>query len=259
METGELGDELRRWRGHRRLSQLDLALDAGVSARHLSFVETGRARPSRDLVLSLAERLRMPLRARNRLLAAAGFAPSFAEHRLDDARLAAGRRAISQVLDAYGANPALAVDAHWNLVEANGAAMVLMGGVAPGLLVPPLNVLRASLHPLGLAPRIRNLPQWRASIFQRLREQIEGSADQGLAALLEELQALPGGEAEIGAAESFVVPLRLDSPAGALSFISMTTMFGTPLDVTLSEIAIEAFLPADAETAGRMEALLSAP
>lgn len=256
MQTIALGDQLRRWRGHRRLSQLDLALEAGISARHLSFVETGRSRPSRELVLSLAERLRMPLRERNRLLGAAGYAQIYAEHTLDDARQAAGRAAVSQVLAAYAPNPALAIDAHWNLIEANAAALALMGGVAPGLLAPPLNVLRLSLHPLGLAPRILNLPQWRASIFHRLADQIEATADPEMVALLEELRAMPGGEAEPTAADSFVLPLRLSSPAGPLSFISMTTVFGTPLEVTLSELAIEAFLPADPETAERMQSLL---
>lgn len=255
MNGTDLGQQLRRWRSHRRVSQLDLALDAGVSARHLSFVETGRSRPSRELVLTLAERLRMPLRERNRLLTAAGFAPSFAEHALDDQRLAAGRAAIGQVLAAYQPNPALAVDAHWNLVEANGSALKLLSGVAPGLLAPPINVLRLSLHPLGLGPRILNLAQWRASIFQRLREQIETTADPAMIALLDELRAMPGDEAEVGPAEHFLLPLRLASPAGELSFISMTTVFGTPLEVSLSEVAIEAFLPADAATAERMRAL----
>lgn len=256
MQTQSLGDRLKRWRGHRRLSQLDLALEAGVSARHLSFIETGRARPSRDLVLSLAERLRMPLRERNGMLTAAGFAPLYAEHPLDDARQAAARAAVTQVLAAYASYPALAVDAHWNLVEANTAAMMLMAGAAPGLLAPPVNVLRLSLHPLGLAPRILNLPQWRASIFQRLADQIAATADPVMSALLEELRAMPGGEAEPALADSLVLPLRLASPAGDLSFISMTTVFGTPLEVTLSELAIEAFLPADPDTAERSRALL---
>lgn len=256
MQAQDLGSQLKRWRGHRRLSQLDLALDAGISARHLSFVETGRARPSRELLLALAERLHMPLRERNRLLMGAGFAPAFPEHDLSDARLAAGRAAVSQVLAAFTPNPALAVDAGWTLVEANAAAMLLLGGVAPGLLVPPVNVLRLSLHPQGLAPRILNLPQWRASIFGRLREQLDVTADPRIAELLAELTRLPGGEAEVGLSEQFVLPLRLASPAGELAFIGMTTMFGTPLEVTLSEIAIEAFLPADHGTSERMRQLI---
>ena len=257
MPTSDIGARLKRWRGHRRLSQLDLAFEAGISTRHLSFVETGRARPSRDLLLALAERLQMPLRERNRLLMAAGFAPAFPEHDLADARLAAGRGAVAQVLAAFGANPALAVDARWNLIEANAATTILMQDVAPGLLVPPVNVLRLSLHPAGLAPRILNLPEWRASIFQRLREQLAATADEHIAALLEELVAYPGGEAEVGLAESFVLPLRLVSSAGELAFIGMTTVFGTPLEVTLSEIAIETFLPADTSTTERMRLLLS--
>ena len=257
MQTQDLGEQLKRWRGHRRLSQLDLALDTGISTRHLSFVETGRARPSRELLLALAERLHMPLRERNRLLMAAGFAPAFPEHDLSDARLAAGRAAVSQVLAAFSPNPALAVDPGWNLVEANPSAMLLLGGVAPGLLVPPVNVLRLSLHPQGLAPRILNLPQWRASIFQRLREQLDVTAEPRIAELLAELTAMPGGEAEVGLSEQFVLPLRLDSPVGELAFIAMTTMFGTPLEVTLSEIAIETFLPADEATAERRRQLLA--
>jgi transcriptional regulator with XRE-family HTH domain len=255
MHSNDLGAQLRHWRSHRRLSQLDLALGAGISARHLSFVETGRARPSRDLVLGLAEQLRMPLRERNRMLVAADFAPLYAEHPLDDARQAAARSAVSQVLAAYASNPALAVDARWTLVEANAAALALMGGVAPGLLVPPINVLRLSLHPLGLAPRILNLAEWRASIFHRLSEQIAATADEGMAELLSELRAMPGDEAEPRPTDSFVLPLRIASPAGELRFISMTTVFGTPLEVTLSELAIEAFLPADSETAERMRVL----
>lgn len=255
METLTIGAQLKRWRGHRRLSQLDLALDAGISARHLSFVETGRARASRDLLLALAERLHMPLRERNALLMAAGFAPVFPEHDLSDARLAAGRAAVAQVLAAFHPNPALAIDSRWTLLDANPAAMALLGGVAPGLLVPPVNVLRLSLHPQGLAPRILNLPHWRASLFQRLREQLDASADAEIAALLEELTGYPGGEGEAGLSDSFIVPLRLASPAGELAFIGMTTMFGTPLEVTLSEIAIETFLPADEATARHMQAL----
>jgi transcriptional regulator with XRE-family HTH domain len=259
LQTTDLGAQLKRWRGHRRLSQLDLALDAGISARHLSFVETGRARPSRDLLLALAERLHMPLRERNTLLMAAGFAPAFPEHDLADARLAAGRSAVSQVLAAFAPNPALAVDSRWELMEANPAALLLLGGVAPGLLAPPVNVLRLSLHPLGLAPRILNLPQWRGSIFQRLNEQLDATADPGIATLLQELRAYPGGEASVGLSENFVLPLRLASAEGELAFIGMTTMFGTPLEVTLSEIAIETFLPADHATAERMRRLLQKP
>lgn len=257
MDTAQLGAQLKRWRGHRRLSQLDLALDAGVSARHLSFVETGRARPSRDLLLALAERLHMPLREQNALLVAAGFAPAYPEHDLSDARLAAGRAAVTQVLAAFTPNPALAVDSRWTLIEANGSALALMSGIAPGLLVPPVNVLRLSLHPQGLAPRILNLAQWRGSIFQRLNEQLDASADPEIAALLAEVRGYPGGEAPVSLAESFVLPLRLASDVGELAFISMTTMFGTPLEVTLSEIAVETFLPADKVTTERLRQLLA--
>jgi transcriptional regulator with XRE-family HTH domain len=252
METQQIpvGAQLRAWRSRRRLSQLDLALDAEISARHLSFLETGRSRPSRSMLLRLAERLRIPARDRNLLLVAAGFAPALPERSLDDPAMAAARRAVELVLAAHEPFPALAVDRHWHLVSANAGVARLLGGVAAHLLAPPVNVLRLSLHPEGVAPRIVNLAQWRAHIFARLEEQIEASADAALAALLDELRAYPGGTAP-GAADDHggvAVPLVLRSEAGELSFLGTTTMFGTPIDITLAELAIEAFLPADART-----------
>lgn len=245
-----IGEHIRQWRTHRRMSQLDLALEAEISARHLSFLETGRARPSREMVLHLAEQLRVPPRERNRLLLAAGFAPAFPERAIDSPELGAARAAVGHVLAAYMPFPAMAIDRHWTLLDANAAVSALIAGAAAHLLQPPLNVLRLSLHPDGLAPRIANLPQWRSAVFQRLREQIEASADPGLIALLEELRGLPGGEADYPADPgAIVIPLLLDSDAGRLSLIGMTTIFGTPVDVSLSELAIEAFLPADAATA----------
>ena len=250
--TAPVGEQLKHWRTHRRMSQLDLALDAGISTRHLSFLETGRARPSRDMVLRLTDELRVPQRERNRLLLAAGFAPAFPERAADDPGLAAARAAIGHVLAGYMPFPALAVDRHWNLVDANPAVAGLIADVAAHLLAPPANVLRLSLHPDGIAPRIVNLAIWRSALFARLREQIAASADPELVALLDELRGYPGGEAEPPDPGAIVIPLVLDSDVGRLSFISMTTIFGTPVDISLSELAIEAFLPADAETGERL-------
>ena len=254
MQTQKLavGDQLRAWRGRRRLSQLDLALDAEISARHLSFLETGRSRPSRAMLLRLADGLRIPARDRNLLLAAAGFAPALPERSLDDPALAAARRAVDLVLAAHEPFPALAVDRHWQLVAANAGVTRLLAGVADALLAPPVNVLRLSLHPDGLAPRIVNLAEWRAHVFRRLEGQIEASADAVLAALLAELRAYPGGTAAHDCAEAYggvAVPLVIRSEQGDLAFLGTTTMFGTPIDITLAELAIEAFLPADSRTA----------
>jgi transcriptional regulator with XRE-family HTH domain len=251
-----IGDLLREWRERRRLSQLALALDADVSARHLSFLETGRSRPSREMLLRLMERLEVPLRERNRLLLAAGYAPAFPERRLDDPALQAARLAIERVLAAHKPYPAHAVDRHWTLVATNDVAWPLIDEVAPALLEPPLNVLRLSLHPEGLAPRIANLGQWRAHILHRLRQQVESSADPTLADLLTELAGypMPGDEATDAPLRDLyesgiVVPLRLRTSWGLLSLFSTITIFGTPVDITLSEIAIEAFFPADEATA----------
>jgi len=252
------GAQLREWRQRRRLSQLDLAGDADVSTRHLSFVETGRAMPSREMVLRLADRLEVPLRERNRLLTAAGFAPMYAERPLDDPALKAARDAVELVLTGHEPFPALAVDRHWSLVSYNRAVPPLLVDVAPALMQAPINVLRLSLHPLGLAPRIANLAQWRAHLLARLRQQVIISADPVLAALADELRAYPA-PAETGhelSEAGVVVPLQLRTPAGTLSFISTTTVFGTPVDVTLSELALETFFPADAATAALLHAAL---
>lgn len=248
MKQLDIGSELRKWRTHRRLSQMDLALDAEISARHLSFVETGRSRPSRELVLRLAECLTVPPRERNTILVSAGFAPIYPEKSLDSAEMAAARTAISHVLQAYQPFPALAIDRHWTLVEANAPLLALMADVAPHLLAPPVNALRVSLHPDGVAPRIVNLAEWRAALFQRLREQIEASADTVLVALLEELKGYAGGEAAPATAYPLAIPMILDTPHGRLSMLSMSAVFGSPVDITLSELAIESFLPADAQT-----------
>lgn len=244
-----VGSHIRTWRARRRLSQLDLALDAEISARHLSFIETGRSRPSRAMLLRLAERLRIPPRERNVLLVAGGFAPALPARTLDDPALAAARQAVDKVLAAYEPYPALAIDLHWNLVAANAGIAPFLADVAPHLLLPPLNVLRLSLHPEGLAPRIENLAQWRAYVFRRLEEQIDVSADPVLAALLEELRAYPGGTGDPVESNGVAILLKVRQGPHLLSFLSMTTVFGTPVDITLSELAIEAFLPADAATA----------
>lgn len=247
-----VGDQLRAWRGRRRLSQLDLALDAEISARHLSFLETGRSRPSRSMLMRLADRLKIPARDRNLLLAAAGFAPALPERSIDDPALAGARRAVDLVLAAHEPFPALAIDRHWQLVAANAGISAFLVGVAGHLLAPPVNVLRLSLHPEGLAPRIVNLAQWRAHVFRRLEEQIEASADALLADLLAELRTYPGGVAARDTADEHggvAVPLVIRTDRGEMSFLSTTTMFGTPIDITLAELAIEAFLPADSRTA----------
>lgn len=252
-----IGTLLRDWRQRRRRSQLDLALDAEISTRHLSYVESGRARPSREMVLRLATQLDVPLRARNTLLLAAGYAPAYRE----DAAMGGAREAVQMILDAQAPNPALAVDRHWHLVAANAVLPKLLEGITdPALMAPPVNVLRLSLHPAGLAPRIGNFSEWRAHILERLHRQVEASGDAVLTGLLAELRALPAPPKAAPttpglAPGGVVVPLLLDSPAGRLALLSTTTVFGTPMEVTLSELAIEAFYPADAATAERLRRL----
>ncbi|WP_270938733.1 helix-turn-helix domain-containing protein [Falsiroseomonas oryzae] len=257
----KVGALLRDWRRRRRRSQLDLALDAEVSQRHLSFIESGRAAPSREMVLRLAEQLEVPLRERNALLLAAGYAPAFAERLLEDPAMAAARQAVELILAAHAPHPALAVDRHWHLVSANAAVAPLLAGVQDAaLLAPPVNVLQLSLHPRGLAPRIANLGEWRAHLLERLRRQVAASGDAALAALLVELTALPAPDTALPSHPGLppggvAVPLLFDGPTGRLALLSTTTVFGTPVEITLSELAIEAFYPADAETAARLRAL----
>lgn len=255
----DVGTHIREWRQRRRMTQLDLALEAEISARHLSFVETGKAQPSRDMVLNLCDRLDVPLRERNTLLLAAGFAPVFPQRPLSDPAVKHARAAIELVLKGHEPYPALAIDRHWTMVSANRALAPLLDGVAPHLLAPPVNVLRLSLHPQGLAPRIANLPEWRTHIFERLRHQIGVTGDEQLAALLVELKAYPAGVSRTQPVPDryggFVVPLQLRRPGGLLSFFSTTTVLGTPVDVTLSELAIESFFPADAVTAAAVRRL----
>ena len=257
-----VGMLLRDWRQRRRMSQLHLACEAEISQKHLSFVESGRAAPSRDMVLRLAERLEVPLRAQNQLLVAAGYAPVFPERSLDDPALRAAREAIDLVLAGHEPYPALAVDRHWRMVAANRCVLPLVTGIAdPGLLAPPVNVLRLSLHQDGLAPRILNLAEWHAHILDRLRRQVELTADPDLAALLAELAALPRppGSLPSVAPGALVVPLRLRTASGiVLSLLGTTTVFGTPVDVTLAELALECFYPADPATAAALRAMAGA-
>ena len=256
-----VGELLRDWRQRRRMSQLLLAAEADISTRHLSFVESGRALPSREMVMHLAERLDVPLRARNMLLVAAGYAPLFRERPLTDPQLAAAREAVELVLKGHEPYPALAIDRHWTIVAANRALAPLVGAASAALLAPPVNALRLSLHPDGIASSIVNWHTWRAHVLARLQRQIEVSADETLAALRDELAGYPtppGAEsanADSGTAlNQIAVPLRLRTPLGVLSFFSTTTVFGTPVDVTLSELAIEAFFPADPQTAAALRA-----
>jgi transcriptional regulator with XRE-family HTH domain len=227
-----IGDHLREWRQRRHLSQLDLAGDAEISARHLSFVETGRAAPSREMVLKLAERLEVPLRERNVLLVAAGFAPAFPQRSLDDPALKSARQAIDLVLKAHEPNPALAYDRHWNLVTA---------------------ILRLAFHPEGLAPRTVNLAEWSAHLLERLHRQCEATADPELLKLYQELKAyrMPARSGPVSA-DNVAIPFKLRRNDEVLSFISTTMVFGTPVDITLQELALETFFPADDLTAERM-------
>jgi transcriptional regulator with XRE-family HTH domain len=256
----DVGHHIREWRQRRRMTQLGLALDAEISARHLSFLETGKAQPSREMVLHLCERLDVPLRERNTLLIAAGYAPVFAQRRLDDPALTPALAAVGQVLGGHEPYPALAIDRAWTMVRANRAVASLLAGLPASLLKPPLNVLRLSLHPEGLAPRIANLPEWRAHLLDRLRHQIEITADPGLETLMKELRGYPTPISRAPAAPDkfggVVVPLQLVTEAGKLSFLSTTTVFGTPVDVTVSELAIESFFPTDDATARALQTIV---
>jgi transcriptional regulator with XRE-family HTH domain len=271
------GALLRRWRGHRGLSQMALSLDAGVSTRHLSWLEAGKAQPSRAMVLRLATRLDLPLRERNALLVAAGYAPLYAERPLGDPVLAPARAALQRLLEAHEPSPALAVDRHWNLVAHNRLVPLFLAAAAPALTTPPINVLRLSLHPQGLAPMIDNLPAWRDYVLYRLARQVAATADDELAKLHAELQALPppagrpawpaqggGDEDTEGAAPDaaaapmpdLAVPLALNTPHGTRRFLTTLTVFGAPRDVTLSELAVETLLPADEATAAALRDML---
>src|SRR5580704_12209225 len=249
-----IGDHLREWRQRRHLSQLDLAGDADISARHLSFVETGRAAPSREMVLRLAERLDVPLRERNVLLIAAGFAPAFPQRPLDDPALKSARRAIDLVLKAHEPNPALAYDRHWNLVSANRMVAPLLDGVPQRLLAQPFNILRLAFHPEGLARRTVNLAEWAGHLLERLHRQCEATADPELLKLYQDLKSYPiPARAGPLSPDNVAIPFKLRHAGEVLSFISTTMVFGTPVDITLSELALETFFPADDLTARRLQ------
>lgn len=258
-----IGDHLRDWRKRRRMSQLDLALAADVSQRHLSFIESGRARPSREMLLNLAERLGIPLRRRNPLLTAAGFAPLYGAGALDRPETEAALRAVETILAAHEPAPALAVDRHWNLVRSNRALLALVGDVTdPALLSPPINVLKLSLSPRGLAPRIVNFAEWRHHLLERLRREVEASGDSDLDALHQELKRLPAPGPSVmqdrPRQAPLFVPLRIMVGDRELSLISMTSVFGTATDIELSELTLETFLPANPNSAEILRTLLDA-
>lgn len=251
--TPHVGELLRAWRQRRHLSQFQLAMGSAVSPRHLSFIETGRARPSREMILHLAERLDVPLRDRNALLLAAGFAPIYGERPLDSEEMAPVRAALDRFLEAHAPYPAVVVDRRWNLVASNEPVNVLIADVDPELLAPPVNVLRVTLHPRGMAPQIANFAEWSAHLLERLRRQAEASGDDELRALYDELAGYPGVAVEAPPAElsgaDILLPLRIRVRGEELAFFSTVTTFGTPTDVTLAELVIEAFYPADEATA----------
>lgn len=257
MQVATLGEQLREWRTRRRMSQMDLALDTEISTRHLSFIETGRSKPSAQMLQRIADCLEVPHRARNALLLAAGYAPDYQERALDSDEMAGMRAIVEHVLKGHEPYPALAVDRHWNMVAANGAVEILAQLAAPHLFEPPVNVLRIALHPEGLAPHIANRGEWRAHLLERLDHQIDASGDAGLIELRAELAGYPAESEEHhrGAANGIAVPLILDTPMGQIRFVSTVTIFGTPVDITLSELAIEAFFPADAESAALLQKL----
>ena len=251
-----IGELLRTWRRRRSLSQLELALEADVSSRHVSFLETGRARPSRDMVLRLAEHLEIPLRERNGLLLAAGYAPQYVERSLDEPEMAPIHQALDRFLRAHEPYPAVILDRHYNIVSANDATSVLTAGVAPELVAPPANALRATLHPDGMAPRILNLPEWSGHLLHRLRRQAALTGDPELEQLYEELSSYPGVTLEPPhderAGDEIVLPLRVSAGERELAFFSTVSTFGTAVEITLAELMIEAFYPANAATAAHL-------
>jgi transcriptional regulator with XRE-family HTH domain len=259
----EVGAILRRWRDLRRLTQLDLALDAGVSTRHLSFVETGRSRPSAEMVLLLAEKLEVPLRERNRMLLAAGHAPSFPEFSIDETPMAPVREALDVILEGHEPNPAVVVDRRWNLVAANATMAALAVGVDEALLEPPVNVMRLGLHPRGLAASVANHAQVRRYFIGRLERQVALSGDAELSELLDEVCAYSTADEEdtsaaaTGVGNVLTPMMRMRLPGGEeLSLFFSVATFGTAVEVTASELSIEFGFPADLAT---VEALRKLP
>ncbi|MEU9169576.1 helix-turn-helix transcriptional regulator [Streptomyces sp. NPDC048420] len=257
-----IGPLLRAWREQRRVSQLELALRADSSARHISFVETGRSRPSEEMVLRLAEHLDVPVRERNALLLAAGYAPRYPETPLDDPALDAVREGIERLIQGYEPYPALVFDASYHVVAANRGIMMLLDGIPESLLRPPLNTMRLTLHPQGLSPRIRNLREWRGHLLHQMERQMALRRSESLRELYEEVAAYPVPEPESDGpqltepAPYFALPMRIEHEGRTLSFISSTATFNTPMDVTVAELAIETFLPADPATVKHLHALL---
>jgi transcriptional regulator with XRE-family HTH domain len=249
-----VGAMLREWRERRRLSQLDLSIQADISTRHLSFVETGRSKPTPEMILRLTEQLEVPLRERNSLLLAGGYAPAYPEHGFDEPQLTAVRAALRQVLAGHEPFPAVVVNRWWELVDANRSLGLFTTGVAAFLLEPPVNVLRLSLHPEGVAPRIANLPEWRSHLLTQLQHRARAMGDQRLQDLHDELLGYPGGLAHAPSATDVVLPMQYRHGARILSFFSITTAVGTATDVTVDELAIESFYPADDETASVLRA-----
>lgn len=257
----EVGSLLREWRERRRVTQMELALDAGISARHLSFVETGRSKPGREMLLAVLKQLEVPFRERNRLLLAAGYAPAFPERPLDDPDLTPVREALDEILSAHEPYPAVAVDRAWSLIAANSAMLALTesADIDPALLEPPVNVIRLGLHPRGLGPLFVNLGDWHAHWLERLRRQLAETGDEQLAALIEEIAAYDvprserDGAPEIAGGE-LLGPVRVRTPSGELSFFGMFAGFDTPFEVTASELAIELLFPADRATAEALRA-----
>jgi transcriptional regulator with XRE-family HTH domain len=251
----QVGPLLRDWRKRRRLSQLDLALEAGVSARHVSFIETGRSTPSPEMLLRLAGKLDVPPRESNELLIAAGYAPRYGALAYEAPEMDPVRAAIDRLLAAHDPYPAVVVDRHWELIAANQGVGLLTDGVAPELLEPPVNALRLALHPDGVARRILNLAEWRGHLLERLERQARLTGDPALHTLLRELRGYPGGESDDPPEHDVFVPLRLAGPDGAeLGFLSTVATFGTAVDVTAAELSIESFFPADAATAAALPA-----
>lgn len=249
------GELLKQWRLRRRYSQLDLATRAEVSTRHLSFVETGRAKPSPEMIDHLAEHLAVPLRERNQILLAAGYAPRYTQLSLDDPGMEAVSHAVDLVLGAHP-YPAIVVDRYWNLLRANGPAGIFLADVDPSLLEPPVNVVRISLHPLGLAPRATNFAEYAEHLVMRLRLQVEATADPRLAELLDEVLDLVGPVvADAHGDPGVVMPLAIRTPVGEVRMFSTLALIGSPRDITTDELTIEAFYPADAESRERLEQL----
>ncbi|MEV7344542.1 helix-turn-helix transcriptional regulator [Streptomyces sp. NPDC093544] len=257
-----VGPLLRGWREQRRVSQLELALRAGSSSRHISFIETGRSRPSEEMVLRLAEHLEVPVRERNALLLAAGYAPHFAETPLDDPAMDALREGVERLIQGYEPYPALVVDATYNVLAANQGITMLLQGIPEALLAPPLNAMRLTLHPEGMAPRIRNLHAWRGHLLAQMERQVALSRSAPLRALYEEVAAYPvpgpvQDDEPFDAVPCFALPMRIEHDGRVLSFVSSISTFNTPMDVTVSELAIETFLPADPATAKYLQGLVS--